>query len=66
MIPTETVYCNHCKKDVRYHYDPVNHGKHLLLSIFTLGLWLPMWLCVTFRPTKLCNECGGPLWSSNA
>ena len=25
---------------------PVNHILHLLLSVFTLGLWLPVWLLV--------------------
>ena len=24
----------------------VNHSLHLLLSVFTLGLWLPVWLVV--------------------
>lgn len=25
---------------------PVNHVLHLLLSVFTLGLWLPVWVLV--------------------
>jgi hypothetical protein len=24
--------------------EPVNHALHVLLSIFTCGLWLPVWL----------------------
>lgn len=58
-----TVYCGHCKKQVPYHFDPVNHWKQLLLAAITLGLWLPIWLCMVFSPTKLCNECNGPLWA---
>lgn len=64
MATALTVYCSRCKKDVSYHYDPVRHGKQLLLSILSCGLWLPVWFCMTFSPTKLCNECGGPLWRS--
>lgn len=65
MERVETVYCSQCKKDVQYHYDPVNHWKQLLLTIFTLGLWLPIWLCMALGPTKLCNECDGPLWGAD-
>jgi len=63
MANPKTVLCPRCKKKVQYHFDPVNHRKQLLLTIFTLGMWLPMWLAVAFSPTKLCNECGGPLWA---
>jgi hypothetical protein len=66
MESVQTVYCSKCKKHVPYHYDPINHGKQLLLSIFTLGLWLPIWFCMVFSPTKLCDQCGGPLWDSGA
>ncbi|NLX99099.1 MAG: hypothetical protein GXY83_23415 [Rhodopirellula sp.] len=62
MEHLETVYCSRCKKGVQYHYDPVNHWKELLVTIFTFGMWLPMWLCMVFGPTKMCNECNGPLW----
>jgi hypothetical protein len=63
MNASQSVYCGHCKKNVPYHYDPVNHWMQLLLSVLTLGLWLPIWLTMSFRPTKLCNECGGPIWA---
>jgi hypothetical protein len=26
--------------------EPVNHILHLLLSVFTCGLWLPIWLLI--------------------
>lgn len=63
MSQPESVYCAHCKKEIAYHYDPVNHGKHLLFSILSLGLWVPLWVCVTFAPSKICDECGQPIWS---
>jgi hypothetical protein len=59
---THTAYCLRCKKQVGYHYDPVNHWKQLLLTIGTVGLWLPMWICMTYSPTKLCNDCNEPIW----
>ena len=62
MEPMKTAHCSQCNKNVPYHYDPVNHWKQLLLTVFTLGLWLPMWISLAFRPTRLCNECGGPIW----
>ena len=65
MESTGTVYCNQCRKEVHYHYDPVDHWKQLLLAIFSLGLWLPIWLCMVWRPTRLCDKCNGPLWSSD-
>ena len=64
MESFETVYCSRCKKDVPYHYDPVNHWKQLLLTIMTCGLWLPIWICMVLSPTKLCNQCDGPIWRS--
>jgi len=57
-----TAYCTQCAKDRPYHYVPVNHWRQLLLTIFTMGLWLPIWLAMVFCPTKVCNQCGGPIW----
>ena len=57
-----TVYCDRCEKVVQYHYDPVNHWQQLVATVLTVGLWLPMWLIMTFAPTKLCDDCGGPIW----
>jgi len=62
MKKSITAYCGHCKKDVSYHYEPVNHLKQLVLSVVTLGLWLPMWLCATYLPTRLCDQCNQPIW----
>ena len=63
MAELKTVHCNQCKKDVCYHYEPVNHLTQLVLVVITLGLWLPMWLWVVCSPTKMCNECDGPIWN---
>ena len=63
MTKPEIVFCNRCKKDVLYHFEPINHFKQLLMVVFTLGLWLPMWLYMVAGPTKMCNECNGPIWN---
>jgi hypothetical protein len=65
MERSETAYCSQCKRTVEYHFAPINHQKQLLLTIFTLGLWLPMWMCMVFSPTKLCNACDGPIWDGD-
>ena len=58
MANSDLVHCSHCARDVEYHYDPVNHGKLFLLSVCSLGLWLPIWLFAALSPSKLCNQCG--------
>jgi len=62
MEGSETAYCNQCRRDVQYHFDPVKHRKQILLTIISFGLWLPVWMCIAFSPTKLCNACNGPIW----
>ena len=63
MSNSESAYCGNCKKEVGYHYDPINHIKHLLLTICSLGIWLPIWVCVVVAPSKMCDQCGNPIWS---
>ncbi len=63
MSKSEIAYCGHCKMEVGYHYDPVNHRKQLFMTVLSLGLWLPIWLCLTFGPSKICDECGEPIWN---
>lgn len=62
MQPRTTAFCNRCKKDVPYHFNSIDHTKQFLLTLASLGLWLPMWLCMTFSPTKMCDQCDSPIW----
>ena len=44
---------------------PVNHTLHGLVSLFTLGLWLPVWLIFALaggekREMRLVDEWGNP------
>jgi hypothetical protein len=44
-----TAYTQQTVQSVVVHQDrgkPVNHALHLILSILTAGLWLPVWLII--------------------
>ncbi len=56
-----TYYCSTCQKQVTWHFQPVNHLKQALLSLVTVGLWLPMWLGLTLVKVKYCDKCQSPL-----
>ncbi len=64
MHQEKTVHCDTCGKQVSYHFNPVNHWKNLFITILTFGIWLPMWLIMTFSPTKMCDECNEPIWDN--
>lgn len=55
-----TCKCSHCEKTVTFHYDEVDHLQHFWLTLFTLGLWLPMWVFDIVAKVKICDECGKP------
>ena len=65
MSKETTRFCKHCNKAVTFHVEPVSHLKQLLLSVVTLGLWLPMWIGMAVSPTKLCDQCNEPLWNDD-
>jgi hypothetical protein len=51
-------YCKECKKMVKVESKGSSHILHLLLSIITCGLWIPLWfLCAMSRDWR-CAECG--------
>jgi hypothetical protein len=62
MNPAEKKYCHKCKKEVSCHFDPIAHWEHLLATIITCGLWLPIWIGITFYPTSICDECKEPIY----
>lgn len=53
-------FCPYCKKHVLTQKNTLNHILHLLLSVFTGGLWLVVWLLLIMRHTDdtRCVECG--------
>ena len=52
--------CWHCKTEVLAQKNTPNHILHLILSIVTLGLWLPVWLIISLVNIGgyRCPECG--------
>jgi hypothetical protein len=56
----KSCYCTTCHKQVRAERPGTNHVLHLLLSIFTFGLWLICWImaCIKFGGWQ-CPNCGG-------
>ena len=53
-------YCPHCQKQVLAIGTKANHVLHLLLSIFTCGLWLWIWPLVAAGTAGnyRCTSCG--------
>jgi hypothetical protein len=59
----EMTFCKTCGKPTLqiYNEDRCSHILHLLLSVFTVGLWIPVWLCCAFsagRGEPTCTVCG--------
>jgi hypothetical protein len=59
----EMLFCTECDKTTTHIgcETHTNHILHLLLSVFTGGLWLPVWLiiaCTTHNPSLACVICG--------
>ena len=57
-------YCPLCQRQVLARRNPASGILHLLLSLVTAGLWLPVWFFVaTSRRalTHFCPNCGTPL-----
>ena len=53
--------CPNCRKRTMHVRPSTAHLFHLIFSIFTLGLWLPVWFIVGQRNQikDQCTECGG-------
>lgn len=52
-------YCKSCNSNTLAVGDTPNHTFHLLLSIFTAGLWLFVWIPKLLWPTSFrCTQCG--------
>jgi hypothetical protein len=53
--------CGICAQARPFQKEKINHILHLLLSVFTLGFWAPIWLALIFinllSPYR-CNTCG--------
>ena len=46
--------CEHCRREVVTKLEPMTIGAHVILTVFTLGIWIPLWLV----GPRICVECG--------
>ncbi len=53
-------YCDYCGRYVRVTSKKLNLLLHLLLTVFTSGIWFPVWLVVgaLHNPHTSCALCG--------
>jgi hypothetical protein len=53
-------HCRHCQKKTPHLEPATSHVLHLLLSILTLGLWVPVWIlsAIANSSQKTCGVCG--------
>lgn len=60
---TASVYCKHCGTQRLGQAPSPNHILHLLLSVFTAGLWIPVWLIIAATSSSgyHCTHCGGKM-----
>lgn len=55
-----TKACKHCKGEVRAERFIPNHILHLLLTVFTAGLWIPIWIILAIKVDDWrCCKCSG-------
>ena len=52
-------FCKECNKDVKVVANGLNHVLHLFLTMFSFGLWAPIWLVLAvWAKNWRCDECG--------
>lgn len=54
-------FCPDCGQQRPFEKRTRNHVLHLLLTVFTFGIWLPIWLLLmlaTMVTPYRCRECG--------
>lgn len=60
---TTTRFCATCARDTAHRRTTTNDVLHLLLTLATLGLWLPVWLALGLLAAtnrSYCSVCGTP------
>jgi rubrerythrin len=59
MAKHNKYFCNSCNKNTLFVQDTPNHILHLILTIFTVGLWLIIWFFVAVGEKNWhCSVCG--------
>jgi hypothetical protein len=50
-------WCPGCQSHVLVDAPEINHTRHLLLTLLTLGLWFPVWWVISIRGVGRCPRC---------
>jgi len=52
--------CKNCRKMTQHTQPSTSHLLHFFLSIFTMGIWLLVWLIMALNngTAAQCTECG--------
>lgn len=61
MIETQR-WCDECGRNVLAHKRGCNHLAHAVITLFLLGLWIPVWVIAglnTYTVPYRCSRCGG-------
>ncbi len=52
-------YCGNCDREVMIRRQGTRHVLHLLMSLVTLGFWIPVWILASIRIGGWrCTVCG--------
>ena len=64
MANLSRAYCPVCTKYGPAQWDSPSHVLHFALSLFTVGLWLPIWIFVALSGKRHCQACGNNAYNS--
>lgn len=57
----ESGHCPTCDAQRKITAPAANHVLHLLMTVLTGALWLPIWVGSSMSRTWRCDECGTPI-----
>jgi len=59
IIEEKWLYCKRCKKETLAKRKKTNHIFHIIISLITLGLWIPFWIMAILQFNSWhCDVCG--------
>lgn len=61
MRKTSTGYCPVCGRQTLFAKEGISNVLHLLLSVVTAGLWIPVWIFLAVKSggsSMRCQTCG--------
>jgi len=60
MTDIEMKHCKRCQKVTQHLRPRTSHVLHLLLSLITVGFWIPFWFLIAISNSSQgqCTQCG--------